>query len=122
MFNVTRIIRRINQAIGKNSARNTGKAREIGYNKLKELVRTNNNIQIVDIRSPQEFEENRIRYAINIPLYDLEKYAENVLQNKNQLIVVYCQFGARSKMAYQILTSKGYTNVYSLKGGIESIM
>lgn len=101
--------------------RNISSIREINYQNLKELIKTDTNINIVDIRSPQEFSENRIRYAINIPLYDLEKEAENRLPDKTSLIVLYCEHGQRSKIAYKILENKGYINIYSLKGGIESI-
>ena len=88
-------------------------AREISYD---------SNLIIVDTRSPQEFAENRIKFAINIPVYNLNREAEKVLTDKNRLIVLYCQYGERSKKAYQILEEKGYTNIYSLKGGIEGIM
>ena len=39
----------------------------------------------------------------------------------NQQIVVYCQYGGRSREAYNMLRKMGYTNVYSLKGGLEMI-
>jgi len=97
-------------------------AREISYDSLKELIKTDSNLIIVDTRSPQEFAENRIKFAINIPVYNLNREAEKALTDKNRLIVLYCQYGERSKKAYQILEEKGYTNIYSLKGGIEGIM
>lgn len=96
--------------------------REISYDNLKELIRTDSNLIIVDVRSPQEFAENKIKFAINIPVYDLNREAEVILPDINRLIVLYCQYGERSKKAYQILESKGYTNIYSLKGGIEGII
>lgn len=94
--------------------------REISYESLKKLIKENANLEIVDIRSPQEFAENRIKFAINIPLYDLERRYKEMLPDKDKLIILYCQYGSRSKKAYQILEAKGYTNLYSLKGGIES--
>lgn len=96
--------------------------REITYENLKELIRTNNNLIIIDTRSPQEFAENRIKFAINIPVYNINREAERVIPDKNRLIVLYCQYGERSKKAYQILETKGYTNMYSLKGGIEGVI
>ena len=95
--------------------------REIDYENLKELIKSDTDIDIVDIRSPQEFEEKRIRNSINIPLYDLKKKAECILNNKNKLIVLCCGCGIRSKKAYKILEEKGYSNLYSLKGGIDEI-
>ncbi len=102
--------------------RNMENIREIDYERLKELIKTDNKIKIVDIRSPQEFLENKIRTAINIPLYELNKTAERILPKKDNIIVLYCQYGERSRKAYQILERKGYNNIYSLKGGIESIL
>jgi len=94
--------------------------REISYDNLKKLIREETNFEIVDIRSPQEFAENRIKFAINIPLYDLQRKCREMLPDKDKLIILYCEYGSRSKKAYQILESRGYTNLYSLKGGIDS--
>lgn len=105
--------------INKNYTRGSDEIREIDYEELKELLIEDNDIEIVDIRSPQEFEEKRIKYAINIPLYELNKKAESLLPDKDKLIVLYCGCGIRSKKAYKILKEKGYTNLYSLKGGID---
>ncbi len=102
--------------------RYTRNIREMSYNNLKELIKTDSNMIIVDVRSPQEFAENRIKFAINIPVYDLNREASRILPDKNRLIVLYCQYGERSKKAYQILETKGYTNMYSLKGGIEGVI
>lgn len=112
-YKIKRALNRIKQT--RNSS-----IREISYDNLKKLIRENPNLKIVDIRSPQEFAENRIKFAINIPLYDLERSYRTMLPNKNELIILYCQYGSRSMKAYQILESKGYTQLYSLKGGIES--
>ena len=95
--------------------------REIDYESLKELIKSDDDIVIVDIRSPQEFKERRIKYAINIPLYELDKKVEYILQDKNKMIILYCGCGIRSKKAYKILEQKGYTNLYSLQGGIDEI-
>ncbi len=104
---------------GIKQTRNTN-IREISYDNLKRLIKENGNLKIVDIRSPQEFAENRIKSAINIPLYDLGRRYKEMLPNKNQPIILYCQYGSRSRQAYQILEAKGYTQLYSLKGGIDS--
>ena len=109
------------KTINKEYKRNIKNIREISYEELKEILKENNDIKIVDIRSPQEFEEKRIMHAINIPLYDLNKKADFLLSNKDMLIVLYCGCGIRSKKAYKILEEKGYTNLYSLSGGIEEI-
>ena len=75
---------------------------------------------IVDIRSPQEYREGHINGAINIPEYEIRRYANKIIQNKNQAIIVYCGTGIRSKNALKILQRMGYTNVYNLYKGTEN--
>ncbi len=95
--------------------------REISYDTAKEMIKINPCIKLVDVRSPQEFMENRLNSAINIPLYDLNKKAEKILKNKDDTIILYCQVGIRSKKAYEILRQKGYTDLYMLEGGLDNI-
>lgn len=95
--------------------------KEIDYNELKKLLKENTGILLIDVRSPQEFSEGRINSAINIPLYDISKKANVVLKNKEENIIVYCQSGNRSKEACKILLKLGYSNLYNLKGGLNSI-
>ena len=57
--------------------------------------------------------------SINIPVYDLCRYARNVLDYQS-IIIVYCSEGVRSKKAVQILDRMGYKNLYNLKGGIDN--
>ena len=77
--------------------------RDINYDNLKRLLKGNLNVCLVDVRSPQEFAENKINSAINIPLYDIENKARDILLIRDALIVVYCQSGARSKKACILL-------------------
>lgn len=113
-------IKELIQRVRRKNSRGVQEVKEISYNKLKILLKENVDITIVDVRSPQEFAEGRIKFAINIPLYELDKNAESLLPNKESLIIVYCSCGARSKKAYEILEKKGYYNIYSLKGGLDS--
>ena len=101
--------------------RNTEKINEISYNELINIMMNNNDITIIDVRSPQEFKEGKIRYAINIPLYNLKEQIRLEKLNKNNTIVLYCQYGERSKKAYNILKQNGFKNVFSLRGGLDSI-
>ena len=74
---------------------------------------------IVDVRSPQEFDEWHINGAICIPKYEIKRKVENVLKDKNKTIVLYCSTGHRSKEAQSILRKLGYKNVFNLYGGVE---
>ena len=95
--------------------------KEINYDSLVNLLKSNLNVMLVDVRSPQEFAENSINFAINIPLYDIQRKANVVLPNKDDIIVLYCQSGERSRKACGVLGRLGYTNLYNLRGGLENI-
>ncbi len=95
--------------------------REINYKDTMNLLKSNTNSILVDVRSNQEFAENRINGAINIPLFDLEKKANSILPNKNATIILCCKSGERSKKAYKMLTKMGYRNLYNLKGGLDGL-
>ena len=92
----------------------------INYKQLKRMIKENTDIQLLDVRSVQEYNEGYINGAILIPLFELEKKAEKILKNKNQKIIVYCKSGIRSIKAIEILIKKGYTKLYNLEGGIEN--
>ena len=71
---------------------------------------------IVDVREPQEYQINKIPGSILIPLGDLPKrYVE---LDPNAVIVSQCKSGMRSAKAQEFLRSKGFTNVRNLTGGI----
>lgn len=93
---------------------------DINYKKFNKLINQNNTI-LIDVRSKQEFLEGHLDGAINIPLDEIENKIEKKVVNKNIIIIVYCQYGARSKKAQNKLKNMGYTNVYNLKDGIEGI-
>ncbi len=101
-------------------SRNLNDYKEIDYETLKHYAKTDKNVVIVDVRSPQEYAEKRLPLAINIPLYELESKM-NQLLNKDAKIILYCQSGIRSKRAEEILIQNGYTDVCSLKDGLDGI-
>ena len=75
---------------------------------------------IVDVRSPQEYEEGHMEDAILLPEYDIKKKASDLLPDKNKYIVVYCSSGTRSKKAQEELQNMGYTKVYNLYNGYQN--
>jgi rhodanese-related sulfurtransferase len=75
------------------------------------------NVQILDVRTPQERTEGKIEGSININFYDAN-FREQVNQlDKNIPVYVYCRSGARSQQAMEIMRDLGFTIVYELKGG-----
>ncbi len=74
---------------------------------------------ILDVRTQEEFDEAHIDGAILIPDYEIAAKAESILKDKNQLILVYCRSGRRSKNAAEALVKLGYTNVKEFGGIID---
>ena len=91
---------------------------EVNMKELEEKQK--NGAVIVDVRSSQEYDEGHINNAINIPYYEIKNNFNNVLKNRNQEIVLYCQTGFRSKQAYKKLIKLEYKNVYNLYGGLDN--
>jgi len=71
---------------------------------------------ILDVRTPEEFAQRHIEGAILIPDYEIGEKAEKVLTDKDQLILVYCRSGRRSKNAANELATLGYTNIKEFGG------
>ena len=71
---------------------------------------------ILDVRTPEEFADKHIPGAINIPneIIGTEKIPQ--LPDKDQLILVYCRSGNRSKQASEKLVALGYTNIVEFGG------
>lgn len=82
----------------------------ISYMDAKEKI-INENAILVDVRTEDEYNENHISGAINIPL---DSISGAVSLNQDTPIIVYCQSGNRSSQALIKLESLGYTDVYDL--------
>ena len=74
---------------------------------------------IIDARTQSEYDEGHIPGAIMIPEYEIAERAEKELPDKDQLILVYCRSGRRSKIAAEELVKLGYTNVKEFGGIID---
>ena len=74
---------------------------------------------ILDVRTQEEYDQGHIPGAILIPDYEIEEKAEQVLQDKDQLLLVYCRSGRRSKLAAEALVALGYTNIKEFGGIID---
>ena len=87
---------------------------------LEELKEKQLNGEIIDVRSKEEYNENHIEESINVPENEIGKNFENIIKNKDKQIVLYCTSGFRSMKAYNKLKDLGYTNVYTLYGGLQN--
>ena len=74
---------------------------------------------ILDVRTQEEYDQGHIPGAMLIPNTEIETKAEEVLMDKDQLLLVYCRSGRRSKLASEILVELGYTNIKEFGGIID---
>ena len=74
---------------------------------------------ILDVRTQEEYDQGHIPGAIVISHEEIAEKAEDVLTDKDQLILVYCRSGRRSKIAAEALVELGYTNIKEFGGIID---
>ena len=98
---------------------------EILPGELKEKLDAGEDLYLLDVREPSEYEEARIDSTVLLPqgaitanngVYAAAK--EDLLSNKDKEVIVVCRSGMRSLMAGQTLTKMGFSNVKSLKSGV----
>ena len=92
---------------------------QITAEQAKTIMDTEKDYVIIDARTEEEFAEGHIENAILIPEYEIAERAEKELPDKEQLILVYCRSGRRSKIASEELVKLGYTNVKEFGGIID---
>ena len=95
---------------------------EIGVKQLKEMIDTNEDFILVDVREEYEWDICKIKGAKLIPLSQIMNGNIDILETveKDKNIVLYCHVGARSAEALNILRSKGFKNLKNLVGGIDA--
>ncbi|MCG2461738.1 rhodanese-like domain-containing protein [Flavobacteriaceae bacterium F89] len=75
---------------------------------------------LLDVRTPEEFQEGHLDRALNINWYDSD-FAEQIQRlDKEKTIYVYCKLGGRSAKASKVLDSLGFKNVVDLTGGYDT--
>ena len=85
----------------------------------KQIMDTEEGYIILDVRTQEEYNQGHIPGAIVISHEEIEEKAEDVLTDKDQLILVYCRSGRRSKIAAEALVELGYTNIKEFGGIID---
>jgi len=112
-------LKKIFYRIRKKIVRSCGK--DIDYKTMQKMIRDNSGIVVIDVRTKDEYNDKHIQGARNIPLQDISERIGNVVRDKNEVIILYCEYGGRSRKALIKLEKLGYVNVYNLDGGIEAI-
>ena len=93
--------------------------RQINMDEAITMMEEGSGYIILDVRTPEEFAERHIPGAINIPNETISTEEIPELPDKDQLILVYCRSGNRSKQASEKLMKLGYTNVVEFGGIID---
>jgi len=89
----------------------------ITADKVNDAIKTKSDFILVDVRTPQEYQDGHIEGSTLIPLDTLQSQASEKLKDKSQPLYVYCHSGNRSGQAVSILKNLGYKNVFSMDGG-----
>ena len=79
-----------------------------------------NSVILVDVRTPEEFNDGHLENAKNINWFDSDFTSQFEGISKNETIYVYCKKGGRSAKAQKVLDSLGYKNVVNLEGGYDA--
>ena len=97
----------------------TNSYRQISMDEAVTMMAEESGYIILDVRTPEEFAEKHIPNAINVPNENIGTDEISQLPDKDQLIMVYCRSGRRSKGAAEKLTVLGYTNIVEFGGIID---
>ena len=92
---------------------------QISQEEAKEMMGRDDGHVIVDVRRQDEYDAGHIPGAILIPNESIGHGAPEALPDYDQIILIYCRSGNRSKQASEKLAAMGYTNIYEF-GGINT--
>lgn len=92
--------------------------KEIAPDKVVELRKEDPKVVVVDVREDNEWDSGRIAGAIHVGRGVLESSIESKVPQKSTPLVLYCHGGNRAAVAADTLAKMGYTNVFSIAGGL----
>ena len=79
----------------------------------------NNNLVIIDVRTPEEFSQEHIQDASNIDFYSGNFKDELNKLDKTKIYVIHCRSGGRSSQALDMMRDLGFREVYNMGGIIQ---
>lgn len=94
------------------------KIHTIDVQQLKTQMSQNADLCLIDVREQEEWQQGHIAEAMHIPLGDIAKRINNDVPNQQTAVYLHCKAGVRSMHAAQIISELGYSEVYSVDGGI----
>jgi phage shock protein E len=93
------------------------KITRLSPSKLKEAIEENPSLQLIDVRTPQEYKSGYIQAAKNIDVNSSDFIAKMSKQDKSKPVYLYCRSGMRSAKASKLLVKMGFEEIFDLKGG-----
>lgn len=93
--------------------------KHVSMDDIVQIMNENTDYIILDVRTISEYNQGHIPNAICIPNETINEDIINELTNKNQMILIYCRSGRRSKEAAEKLKQLGYTNLIEFGGIID---
>lgn len=97
----------------------TNQIQYVSMEEITTIMQGNTNYIILDVRTIEEYNQGHIPNAICIPNETIDETVTTKLPNKDQLILIYCRSGNRSKQAALKLQQLGYTNLVEFGGIID---
>ena len=95
-------------------------AKRVSKEAFKDALTNMDQVQLVDVRTPNEFKNGKIENAINIDFNGTNFKEEISRLDKSKPTLIYCQGGGRSAMAMQVMVHLGFIHVLELNGGFSN--
>jgi adenylyltransferase/sulfurtransferase len=89
--------------------------KEVTSTELKQMLDNKENLQLIDVREPYEFENGHIEAEL-IPMNTIPQNLEKI--SKDKKVIMICRSGNRSGNVIRFMESHGFDNLYNLKGGL----
>ncbi|WP_370476821.1 rhodanese-like domain-containing protein [Tamlana flava] len=91
---------------------------KIAPEELNEVLQSNEGMQLVDVRTQEEYQTSHLKNAANFDFYS-KSFADSLKTlDKNKPVYVYCRSGGRSGKSVEELKKLGFKEIYDLEGGI----
>lgn len=91
-------------------------AKDISQEQFLQIIKSDKEIVVLDVRSAEEFEQGHIANAVNISHTELEARLAELSGAKNTQVVIYCRSGRRAEVAKEVLVKNGFNKLDHLAG------
>lgn len=90
---------------------------DVSIEEAKEIIESQEDLIILDVRTKEEFDAGHIEGAIQIPVEELKNRVSEIEEYKDEPLLVYCRSGNRSSKAVDILVDNDFTNIKHMNQG-----